>query len=175
MTEPVEFVWAPPPEPPVSFSRAGLVAVVVLLLGAPAGLVWAAFAPTFPVSFTASGPSVDDFDDAVFFAVDGTFLVVAAIAGLLSGLVAWRLGRGQGPAVAVALAGGSLAAARVARTVGERVVLNEPLRRFCSRTAETGLCALYDGTPELRSTGLVLTWAVAALLTFSIRTLLDHR
>lgn len=154
--------------------RAALVGVLLLLLGAPAGLVWGWLAPTFPVSFSAAGPSVEDFDDRVFFAVDGRFLVVAMLAGIVSGFAAWRIGRGRGPAVAVALAGGSLLAARVAQVVGERVVRDAQLRDFCARTARDGLCAFYDGTPELRSPGVVVGWAVAALITFAITTLVTE-
>lgn len=178
MTSPYELVWEPPhpaEPPPASVRRAALAGLVVLLLGAPAGLLWARLAPSFPVSFSASGPSVENFDDGVFFAVDGTFLVVAALAGVLSGLLAWGIGRGHGPRVAVALAGGSLAAAHVARTVGERVVLDGQLRRFCAQATDNALCSLYAGSPELRSTGLVVVWSIAALITFSVVTLLTER
>ena len=138
------------------------VATGLLLAGAPAGLVWARVSPRISVSFTAQGPSLDHPESSEFFATDASFLVVLLIAGLLTGAVVWAFTRGRGVGVPVGIAVGGVLAGVVARAVGSRVVVDDRLARVCTEAA----CLIYDGTLHVRSSGLVVVWAVSALGAF---------
>lgn len=59
--------------------------------------------------------------DSAYIATDGFFSLAVLVAGLVSGVLAWRLARAHGPAVVPALAAAGLAAAYVAMRVGEAV------------------------------------------------------
>jgi hypothetical protein len=76
---------------------AGLVtAVALVLLGAPAGLVWALVSPRVSVLLSESSATLAGTDRDVFIAGDGAYLGVVLVAGLLSGAVAAVLGRRHG-------------------------------------------------------------------------------
>jgi hypothetical protein len=132
------------PEPPTWGQESGaavLTTVGVVLLGAPLGLLWAAVAPPVDVVVGEGGSTrlADPLRDA-FIAVDGTFLVLALLAGLLSGVLGWRLGRRFGPGVVVGLVVGGLLAAEVARvtaswsTPASPRPASRPASRDCSRS-----------------------------------------
>lgn len=142
------------------------VAVALLLVGAPVGLLWARVSPRIAVSFSAQGPSLDHPESSEFFATDGSFLVVLLLVGLLTGAVTWVLTRRRGAGVPVGIAVGAVLAGLVARTVGSRLVVDRELARACRAAA----CDIYDGTLEVRSAGLVVVWAVAALISYAALT-----
>jgi len=139
---------------------AGAVTAALVLLGAPVGLIWARVSPRIAVSFSAQGPSLDHPESSEFFAADGTFLIVLLLAGLVSGALVWRFTRGHGVGVPVGLAAGGLLGGLVARSVGERVVVDSRLVQTCRQAA----CDIYDGTLQVRSPGLIAVWAVVALV-----------
>ena len=146
--------------------RAGVVtAVAVLLLGAPAGLLWAGLAPAIDVQFDELGrPGLVQYESGQFFSVDVRFLFVSVAVGALAGLVAVRVLRGHAPAVAAGVAVGGVAAGWVARIVGERVVVDERVVRFCDSNPLDGFCQFYDGRLALRASQLVVALAFAALV-----------
>lgn len=141
------------------------ITAVVLLLGAPVGLLWARVSPRVSVSFSAQGPSLDRPESSEFFATDGSFGIVLLLVGLATGAVAWRAlrGRVQHVGVPVGLAAGALLAGLVAQSVGSRLVVDSRLAGFC---VGPDACPLYDGTLQLRARGLVVLWAVAALAVY---------
>ncbi len=174
MTDPSADPWqvfvagAPAGRPPVSAvartllhrSRIpALVATSLLFLGAPMGILWAKVSPRIAVSFSAQGPALDHPESSEFFATDASFMIVLVVAGLLTGAAVWRFTRRRGAGVPVGIAVGGLLAGIVARVVGGRVVVDPDLARVCRAAA----CDVYDGTLEVRSTGLVVLFAVAAL------------
>ena len=142
-------------------TTAGLVtAVVCVLLGAPVGLLWAAVAPKVVVE--VSGTAVKLASDAsTFIAGDGYFLGVVFVAGLVTGLAAWALGRRHGPAVVVGLTVGGLLGAYVAARTGELV--DEGSARAAVEAGRTGGLEL---SLVLRSTEAVVGWPIGALLGF---------
>ncbi len=148
------------------FSRLpALLAVVILLLGAPIGLLWARVSPTVSVSFSAQGPSLVRPESSEFFAADGSFGVVLLMVGLLTGAAAWGVlhRRASGVGVPIGVAVGALLAGFVAQAVGSRLVVNRELAALCGVQND---CPIYDGTLQLRARGLVVVWAVAALMVY---------
>ena len=142
---------------------AGVVtAVVCVLLGAPVGLLWAAVAPKVVVE--VSGTAVTLASDAsTFIAGDGAFLGVVFVVGLITGLVAWVLGRRYGPAVVVGLTAGGLLGAYVAARTGELV--DEGSARAAVAAGRTGGLEL---SLVLRATEAVVGWPIGALLAFAL-------
>ena len=129
VTGAVEY-WAPPASPPPEPVPAGSrwrkdvpgsvgVAVVSLLLGAPAGLLWAAVTPHYVVHYNADGAQLTDLESTkAFIGADGSYLLVMLGAGIVCGLLAWRFARRFGPWTVVGLAVGGVLAALVAAAVG---------------------------------------------------------
>ena len=166
-------VGAPAPANPraapesAGFAVAARIAVPVILLGAPAGLLWSRISPQPDVVREAGSLTIANLESEVFLGADAWFLFLTAGLGVVTGLVVWLVRRGHGAAVAVGVAVGGLAAAKVAQTVGQRVVLHDRLQRLCS--AMEG-CVLYDGTLHLRAGAVVLAWPIAALITLAVLT-----
>jgi hypothetical protein len=140
-----------------STRRADALAAVVtavgcVLLGAPAGLLWAAVAPRVMVDVAGT---------AVSLAGDGWFLGVVSVVGLLTGLLAWALGRRYGPGVVLGLAAGGLLAAYVAARSGELVDAGA-----AREAVEAGRMGALELSLVLRSTEAIVGWPVGALLGF---------
>ena len=139
-----------------------VIVAVLVLLGAPAGLLWSAVSPRLTVQLTAAGPSTGNVEGKAFVGADGSFVVVLLFVGLLSGLLAWRYARRGGPATVLALLVGGLLAAKIAAVVGVRPgaadvrhLLRDPMAR--------GSVELYL---KLRSPWAVVFWPVGALAGF---------
>ena len=139
---------------------AGLVALVVtVLVGAPVGLLWAAFAPRVDVVVTGTDVQLLNPSSSGFIAGDAAFLAAALVAGVVGGIVAWRLGREHGPAVVVGLTLGGLIAAYVAMQVGQQVGLDE-----VRRAVEAGQQGRLELSLRLRAQESLVAWPVGALL-----------
>lgn len=147
-----------------------LAAVVTVLVGAPMGLLWAAAAPK--VDVVVDGDSVQLAEPAsnAFIATDGFFLLIVALAGAVGGVIAWRLAHAHGPAVVVGLAAGGLAAAYVARVVGEQVGLADV--ESAVRAGQQGALEL---SVRLRSREAVVGWPVGSLVGYAVASLLRGR
>ena len=144
-----------------SDALAGLVtAVTCVLLGAPVGLLWAAVAPKVTVDVDGSAISLIS-DASTFIAGDAWFLGVVFVAGLLTGVLAWLLGRRYGPGVVLGLTAGGLLAAYVAARTGQLV--DEGVAR---QAVEAGRMGGVQLSLVLRSSEAVLGWPVGALLGF---------
>ena len=152
-----------PVAPPLAQDvRAGFVTLAVtVLLGAPVGLLWARLAPEVEVVVMGDRLRLADPYSDGQIAVDGYFLAAVLLAGLVGGLLAWRLAARHGPAVVTALAVGGLAAAYVARVVGETYAL-QALRT----SVRAGGDGTYPGLLELNSIGMLAGWPVASLLAY---------
>lgn len=138
--------------------------VVLVLLGAPLALLWRAFAPAAAIQRTATGPQPVAPESNQMFAVDGRFVLVSAVLGLLLGVVAYLLLRDRGPAAPFGLAIGGLLAGGVAARVGDRMVIDSYLYDFCSRGDVE--CLVYTGTLRLNSTAALVVLPVALLVAF---------
>jgi hypothetical protein len=151
---------APEPSPRADLVAAGVAAVTCVLLGAPVGLLWATVAPKVVVEVSGTAVRLSS-DASTFIAGDGWFLGVVFVAGLLTGLVAWAVGRRHGPGVVAGLTVGGLIGAYVAARTGELV--DEGSARAA---VEAGRMGGLELSLVLRSTEAVVGWPVGALLGF---------
>jgi hypothetical protein len=100
------------------------VTLALAVLGAPLGLLWAAFAPDTPVLKTAEGAIYAEPQPEQPIAADGWFSLLGLAFGVLAALALWfLLRRRRGPVGLVGAVLGTLAAAPVAWQVGRRVGL----------------------------------------------------
>ncbi len=89
--------------------RALVIVVVLAVIGALAGLVWAAWSPKGPRALILSpGVFVPDETES-FVAGDGRFLAIAAVLGVAAALVVWFRRPLRGVAAALALVVGGVA------------------------------------------------------------------
>ena len=142
--------------------RAGLLTVAVtFMVGAPVGLNLAALAPRVPVEVSGEQVQVLDTYTDGFIAVDAWFLAAVVLAGLVGGVLAWRLGADHGPAVVLGLVAGGLAAAWIAARVGGEVD-----RVTVAQLVDSGVQGRRELAVRLRSTSALLGWPIASLLAF---------
>lgn len=142
--------------------------VVTVLAGAPVGLLWSALAPRVQ-GVLVEERVLFDRSSSAFIAGDGYFFGAVLLAGLVTGLLAWWLGRAHGPAVVLGLAAGGLVAAAVAMLVGEQMAI---------ATYDAALQAGRDRLDVklvLSSREALAGWPVAALVAFLVPTLLTDR
>lgn len=147
-----------------------LTAAVTVLVGAPVGLLWAAAAPRVDVVVDGDAVQLAEPGSSAFIATDGFFLLAVALAGVVGGVIAWRLGHAHGPAVVVGLTLGGLAAAYVARVVGEQVGLAD-----VEQAVRAGQQGALELTVRLRAREAVVGWPVGSLVGFAGASLLRGR
>ncbi len=133
------------------------------LLGAVIGVVWAAAAPRALVVVVGPGSAdvVNPETDA-FIAADAWFTLLTVAGGVISGLLGHALAvrRHGAPAMAAVLAGG-LAAALVARWVGQ-----QPGTAAFNHSLSAGRAGVLLHAPlMLGGTGVLAFWALAAGIT----------
>ncbi len=107
----------------VAISRP-LIALVVaqLLAGVAIGLLWSSWAPrtlSYLVSNGHGGSFVVPDESESQIAGDGRYVLLTLIAGLVFGLVGWRLRQARGPAAVIVLGAASVLSSLVARGTGE--------------------------------------------------------
>jgi hypothetical protein len=142
---------------------AATVVVVVTALGVPAGLLWHRWSARPKVVEVQGGISVLPATDTGFFGVTAWFSGITAAVGIAVGLLVWLVSRRRGPLIPVALVLGGLAAAFVARMVGERPVVNRALDGVCAVPEPQDICDVFDGHLRVDSPSALVVWALAAL------------
>ena len=156
---------------PVSWRRqiaAALAATSVLvLLGAPLGLVWGALAPRlrFVVAAGGQGLSLANSESEALIAADGYFLFMTAVAGVACGIAAYRVGRTRfGPGMIAGLGAGGVAASVVADQVGHR------LHNISLDQADkiTTVGRHVDLFVSVRAEPALLAWGFAGVLTYGL-------
>jgi hypothetical protein len=153
-----------------------LTAAAVTVLGLPAGLLWRLLAPRATAVIQAEGVVLADNETKAFIGADGTFLLVTAAIGVLCGVAGYVLAdrhgrRADGRASELGLALGGVLASLIAWQVG--YWLTRPAFRSFTHTHHLGRTAhVYL---DLRARGVLLGWAVAALVGFLLLVLLDRR
>nr|WP_319458799.1 DUF2567 domain-containing protein [Micromonospora sp. RTP1Z1] len=101
------------------------VALLLTVLGAPLGLLWAAVAPDIPVVKTAEGAVYATPQPEQPIAADGWFSLLGLGFGVLAAIALWfLLRRRRGPAGLLAGTLGGLGAAVVAWPLGRRIGLS---------------------------------------------------
>jgi len=168
----------PLPEPargdeavPAQRSRGGAVAVAwslavaagTVLLGVVGGFCWAAAAPRALLVMTSPGAaSVINPETNAFIAADAAFCLVCLGGGVLSGVLGYLFAvRRHGPLAMAGLVGGALAAAFVARWVGEQ----SGLATFQHLLATLPAGARFHDSLALGASGALAAWALAAAVT----------
>ncbi len=150
-------------------AAAALVATVLVLLGAPLGLLWAAVAPRVQVVLGDAGPGLVDPESGAFLGADLAFGLLVLLAGLACGLLALLpRARPHGPGVVVGLLAGGLLAAYVAAQTGEQVGLEE----FRAAVREGVVRGTVEASVRLRATEALVLWPAAALAAFAVGTAL---
>ena len=148
--------------------RAAVPAVVAALavaagtaaLGVLAGLVWAAAAPRPLLVMTAPGAAaLVNTETNAFIAADAAFCVVCLVGGTISGALGYLFAvRKHGPLAMAGLLAGALAAAFVARWVGEQ----SGLATFHHQLATLPVGARLRDSLALGATGALGFWVLAA-------------
>ena len=154
--------------------RALPVLIGTVLLGAPAGLLWSFVSPRVTVVIGDDGnvdlPGVESSD--AFMGADGSFVLVAVLAGLLCGGLAYLLARRAGVWAVLALTVGGVLAALVAARVGVLPGRAEILSALRPGSSARGTFDLFLGARgegdslHLRAPSAVLAWPVGALVAF---------
>ena len=145
---------------------AGLVTVVVTVLAAaPVGLAWGVLSPRVQAERSGADYVRADLSGTAEIAADGFFLAAVLVAGVVTGLLAFRFARDHGPAVVAGLAAGGLAAAWTAMRVGEQ------LHVASSQAAVRSALPSVELPVSLTAHEALCGWAVAALLVHLVLTL----
>lgn len=98
---------------------AAVVAGVLALVGAVAGLVWAAWSPAGPRALVVQPGAYIPEENEKFVAADGRYLVIVAALAIAATLVTWFLPRTRGVLVFCGLVVGTGAMSLVAEGVGQ--------------------------------------------------------
>jgi hypothetical protein len=136
------------------------VAVGTAALGVVAGLIWAAVAPRPLLVMTSPGAAaLVNTETSAFIAADAAFCLVCLAGGVVSGALGYLFAvRRHGPLAMVGLIAGSVAAAFVARWVGEQS--GTAVLQHLLATRPTG-ARFYDSL-KLGATGALACWPLAA-------------
>jgi hypothetical protein len=129
-------------------------------LGVVAGLGWAAVAPRPLLVMTSPGAAaLVNTETSAFIAADAAFCLVCLAGGLVSGVLGYLFAvRRHGPLAMAGLLGGALAAAFVARWVGEQA----GLAGFRHLLATLPAGARFHDSLRLGAAGVLGAWALAA-------------
>nr|WP_202446994.1 DUF2567 domain-containing protein [Streptomyces sp. SID5468] len=148
--------------------RDGLVAaLVVAVSGVLLGLLWFWLAPRVPLISDGSVVYLKDPEGEQSVAADGWFTLMALGFGALSAVAVYFWRRGGGVALAVALAVGGLLAALVAWRIG---VWLGPTHDVAGHAKAVGAGKVFSGPLQLRATGSLLAWPVAAMAVYLLLT-----
>jgi hypothetical protein len=122
----IDPVAAPPARPDAADDRraqvraAGLIVVVLAVVGAALGLVWQAWSPPGPIGVQLPAGIQADETEA-WAAGDGRYMIIAVAVGVVTAIAAWYappLRRVRGPFVALGVAIGALAGSGLTDLVG---------------------------------------------------------
>jgi hypothetical protein len=131
-----------------------------VLLGVAAGFLWAAVAPRAWLVMTGPGAAaLINPETSAFIAADAAFCFICLAGGVVSGLLAYLFAvRKHGPPAMAGLIAGALAAAFVARWVGEQ----SGLATFQHLLATLPAGARLRDTLTLNADGALGFWPLAA-------------
>lgn len=147
--------------------EAGITLLVLVLLGAPVGLVWSALSPHVQVVLSGAGASIAMPETEDFIGADGRFVFVALVVGALSGVVAYLLARRRSPLLVLALAAGGLLAAYVAARAGMELGRDG----FRAALLRGGTSGTLHANVRLRAHAALLIWPATAVLAFLLAAL----
>ncbi|WP_431782273.1 hypothetical protein [Streptomyces chumphonensis] len=139
-----------------------LTAVAVTTGGVLLGLLWWWLAPDVAYISDGRDAFLRDSESEDSFGVQGTFALLAAALGVLSGLVAFLLRRAGGVGVVLGLASGGVLGSWAGAWFGG---LLGPDGDLTARAVEAGRGGVFSGPLELSGWVLWLLWPLAALTT----------
>ena len=136
------------------------VAAGTAALGVLAGLLWAAVAPRPLLVMTSPGAAaLVNTETSAFIAADAAFCLVCLAGGVVSGALGYLFAvRKYGPLAMAGLLAGSVAAAFVARWVGEQSGFATLQHLLATRRPG----ARFHDSLRLRATGALACWPLAA-------------
>ena len=143
--------------------RTGAVVVVgLVVVGALLGVIWNLIAPTVPLTVDENGDLVfvDVSVPQEFIGSDGWFTVIAAVAGLVTGVVVWWRFRRQPFGALVGTAVGGLLASVVMWRVGVFLGPDE-LPSASDPSLETG--DIIEAPRRLGAKGVLALWPAVAV------------
>ncbi|GAA1895853.1 DUF2567 domain-containing protein [Asanoa iriomotensis] len=136
---------------------AGLTAVVVAVVGAPLGLLWAVIAPGVPIIKTDDGAVFATPSPEEFIAADGWFTILMFALGVVAALATWiGFKRYRGPLTLCALLVGTVGASILAWQVGKRIGVGDYRAEVLA--AQPGDMIIRP--PDLRAGGFTKLWDV---------------
>ncbi|WP_323180945.1 ABC transporter permease [Streptomyces sp. NBC_01142] len=138
-----------------------VVLVAVTLLGVALGLLWLWLAPRVPLISNGKAVFLQDTEGESAVGADGTFALLALGFGALSAAAVFWFRRRGGVALVVGLALGGLLGSLLAWGIG---VWFGPSNDVVARAREVGAGVPFDAYLELKATGVVLAWPVAAMV-----------
>lgn len=143
----------------------GIIVAAFAVAGVVAGTVWSRLGlrggPIEAIMYDGRPVFTDEVTAARLFAMDGSFAVVGAIAGLLLGAVLYPLFRRHGPWTVGALVVGGLLGAVISFGVGT-FAANDQLILAWNPTAEQG--ATVSAPLTLHAYGVAVAWPISALV-----------
>ncbi len=140
--------------------------VVTAVLGLLAGLIWEQVAPRALLQEVSAGAAqVVNAETRAFIGADGWFCVIAAAAGVLTGVVGYLLGirrRGSATqaAVTVGLVLGAVAASFVMRWLGEQ----SGLSAYQNALAHSPAGTMFNASLTLGATSALAFWPLFAAI-----------
>jgi hypothetical protein len=143
------------------------VAAVIIVLGAPFGLLWRALAPGVPVIDAGdNGIVVNDPSPEEYIAADGWLTLLGIGFGLFVAIAAWLLlRRDRGPALLLGVVVGTgVATNRIAVPIGE--LIGKDAYEHWRATATQG--ATYLAPPEVHALGPTLVPAFVAAIVLTL-------
>jgi hypothetical protein len=145
---------------PAAIGISLLVVIGTALLGLAAGYIWSLVAPrALLVMLSPGAAGLVQVETSSFIAADAAFCLVVLAGGVVSGALGYLVAvRRHGPVAMVGVLAGALAAAYLARWVGER----SGLTTFHHLLATLPVGAHLRDSLRLRAAGAIAFWPLAA-------------
>lgn len=145
-------------------------ALVIAVLGVPAGLLWTTVAPRTTYVIAGGKALLGDPESQTLIAADGWFAVLTAVAGLLCAVIAYTLaGRYGEIGLISALGAGGTAAGLVAWWVGS--LIGRSAFQHQLHTARDGTTV--KNALDLHAAGVVIAWPLVGIVAFGLLEALD--
>lgn len=137
------------------------------MLGLPAGLIWSAVAPRAVVQLIVAGfPAAVNAETSAYIAADGWFCAIAAVAGILTGVIGYLLlvKPGENTFAAVGLVLGSLAAAFIMWWLGGQIGLSA----YQHAVATSRIGADFNQSLNLGAKSAIAFWPLLTAVTIGL-------
>lgn len=143
---------------------------ILALLGVPLGLLWAWSSPRPSYIILDGGPVFADPESQVLIAADGRLAIMCAVAGLVTGALAYvRAGKRNEVALVLAMCTGGMLGSCVAWAVGHRFGLSH--FQDVVRTAAVG--TEVEAPLSLGAPAVITLWPLIAIALFGLLESLD--